>query len=349
MATCTPLRRHSYSAPASFLLDSCIAKVGCLSKKVDSVLVKVKRLQSKSVPDLSGERNSVISSVLDQLLASVVCDSTVTMARPRQCHHCHRLLSHPDHIGIGGGVNLCTLDHYELCPGGRQTGKDWTGCPVTDYDTEDDDSLDPGQDRSGQQDLSSNTQVPNSSSAEGGHVNNMAIKGPPVTKLDPSVLKAAFELAASDADRVELDLSDDEDTDDEEERLLNDEIASWQIKVDQEKQQSEDIKKLEKKRLKRERLDQLEMQKAELMNQSKALQKSFSTTPPAQQESRDKSLDQPTNLVIDNRILHEKASDLAAKQQRKNMDKLKKSVGDLTIGGIRALPGMTPAVEQFLT
>ena len=126
-------------------------------------------------------------------------------------------------------------------------------------------------------------------------------------------------------------------------------IASWQIKVDQEKQQAEDLKKLEKKRLKLAKSDQLEKQKAELMNQSKSLQKSFSTTNPAQRESRGSSLDQQPNLTVDNRVLHEKASDLAAKQQRKNMDKLQKSVGDLTIGGIRALPGMTPAVEQFRT
>ena len=102
---------------------------------------------------------------------------------------------------------------------------DREGCPVTDDDTEDDDYLEPGQDRAGQIGLCSNKQVPNNSSATelsgDGQDNNLVIKGPPVGKLDPSVLTAALDLAASNAERIELNLSDDEDTDDEEERILN--------------------------------------------------------------------------------------------------------------------------------
>ena len=46
-------------------------------------------------------------------------------------------LTHPNHVGIGSGVKQCTLGHYDLCPGGRKSGLDWTGCPATSTETSD--------------------------------------------------------------------------------------------------------------------------------------------------------------------------------------------------------------------
>ena len=85
------------------------------------MLGKVKdiKVNSRSVPDLTRGAYAVVNEYLDQLLASVVIQAEAKMTKPRQCHHCHRLLSHPEHIGVGSGRNLCTLDHFDLCPGGQ--------------------------------------------------------------------------------------------------------------------------------------------------------------------------------------------------------------------------------------
>ena len=136
---CTPIRHHSHSAKARILLDGCLVKLASLSQRFDTVLSTVRQGHSKSlsVLDIScGVVTAEVDYILDEILREVV-DRVPHIMPNKQCHHCHRPLSHPDHKGVGSGINYCSLEHYELCPGGRQTEKGWTGCPTTDEEVED--------------------------------------------------------------------------------------------------------------------------------------------------------------------------------------------------------------------
>ena len=74
---CVPLRRHSFSAPASLLLDGCLAKVDCLSRKVDIVLGTVRQVRSKSfsVSDLFSGVEREVESILDEVLVRVILEA----------------------------------------------------------------------------------------------------------------------------------------------------------------------------------------------------------------------------------------------------------------------------------
>ena len=116
-----PLKRQ-WSAPARLILESCITKASSLSKQVDSLAAKVISGRSGSLPNLSQDYTSteLVRIVLDSVLDSVVL-STAKMPRTGQCHHCHRQLAHPEHVGVMPGIDQCKLGHYDLCPGGRET------------------------------------------------------------------------------------------------------------------------------------------------------------------------------------------------------------------------------------
>ena len=102
--------------------------------------------------------------------------------------------------------------------------------------------------------------------------------------------------------------------------------------------------------IKKERLKQLEKQKAELLCHSKSYQVKNKVPAPALTRTSIPTVQPPEAAgQVQNRALHEKALNLAAKQQQKSVRNLQKGDDGLTIAGIRALPGMTPAVEQFLT
>ena len=339
--TCIPIRRHSYSAPPRLLIEGCLARVDRLSKQVDRVLDSVKQVRSKSVPDLTREVHTVVDAILDQILTSVVGSSRVgTMTKPRQCHHCHRPVNHPEHTGIMSGINQCTLSHYDLCPGGHKTGNDWTGCPDYDDGSDSDDSHI-------QSNSNTNTVI------EDKPVNNM-LPGKWSTQLDPSAIAESLATDMSKAEHVTLDqyveLSD--DTDDEEESLLQEEVARLKLQVEQEARARSDIEeqaKKDKKRLKKERLARLEKQRADLLSQSRAF-----ATRPATSSHTDRfteTVKRPvmTSDVTTGKTLQDKAAGLAAKQQRKAANSLHQHIDGLTMAGIRALPGMTPEVEQWVT
>ena len=151
VSSCTPLRRHSWSAPAGLLLEGCLSRVASLSRRVDRVRDQVRQSgQGRSSELDTWATDQIVESVLDGLLSCVIqSGESSNMSKSRQCHHCHRPLSHPEHDGIGAGVNQCTLEHFDLCPGGRKTSKDWTGCPVDDSDETEYDSSDRKEETSG--------------------------------------------------------------------------------------------------------------------------------------------------------------------------------------------------------
>ena len=331
--TCTPIRRHSYSAPSRLLLEGCLAKVDRLSRQVDRVLDRVKQVRSKSVSDLTSEVYTVVDTILDQILTRVVCSNMAgNMTKSRQCHHCHRPVNHPEHTGIMSGINQCTLAHYELCPGGRRTGKDWTGCPESDDESDSDDSH------------AQSTNLDTITDIEDKPANNL-LPG----QLDPSAIANALAIDMSKAEHVLLHQQVElEDTDDEEESLLQEEVARLKLQLEQETCARQEQAKKDKKRLKKDRLARLEKQKADLISQSRA----FQTRPAASHTDRHtEPVTRPvlTDEVVTGKTLQDKAGDLAAKQQRKAIQSLHQDIQGLTMAGIRALPGMTPEVEQWVT
>ena len=292
--------------------------------------------KSSSVPDLTSSAGLVFDFVED-LLSQVLEISKAKMNKTktaRQCHHCHRLLSHPEHAGVGSGINLCSLPHYELCPGGR-TGPDWTGCPDDSFDESSDEEDIAGVEQTAAAALSK---------AEGDDAvnlkednvlenNKMNISNP---TLNPYAVAKSLLEAASKAEQVVLD-HDSDSSDDEEEKILQSEIEKLRLQVTLDEDTKKKAEKKERKRLNRERL---EKEKADLLRKSKLLQ----TVPPIVKvtESRD-------NSSADN--LHKKSADFAAKQQQEAADRraaLQAGSGNLTIGNIRSQPGNASEVERLL-
>ena len=305
-----------------------MTKVAALTRQVDRVR------HSLSLNSLPG--HAVVGDLLDSLISSVVHQGESVMTRPRQCHHCHRPTSHPEHIGIGAGINICSLEHFELCPGGRQESLSWTGCPDLESDAE-----------SGEESV--RTVV-----GDGDHLEDLENKraeelsvgstSPSLaqemdlskTLLNATALANSLQEAASQAEHVLLDVDDDdeENTDDQEEEILLSEIE--QLKIQMEANSAKDkADRKEQKRLNRLRL---EKEKADLIRKSKANKKQVL----------------PSTLPVPNQFddqIQRKAADLAARQQRLAAERLadrQTGKDQLTISGVRSLPGSSLEVEKLL-
>ena len=104
-----PLRRHS-SSPPGLLLDNCLSKLSELSERVDKVTQLTRR---HSLGDLTvSNKDWEVNLVLTEIIAKAVAKGESNMStktKARQCHHCHRPTSHPDHTGVGAGANYCSL------------------------------------------------------------------------------------------------------------------------------------------------------------------------------------------------------------------------------------------------
>ena len=317
-----PLRRHS-SSPSSLLLDSCLSKVTGLSQRVDRVFDS---LQGTSLGELDrANPDSVVDWILDTILSLVVQEGECNMVKSRQCHHCHRPISHPEHAGIGSGVNLCTLGHYELCPGGRRTSPDWTGCPASATSSEEEtESEEKTNEVDKVADLEYREGVRNDTSKvnpilpaiDAGALARtlMLMTGPSKEgMLDASAVAKSIMEAAGIAERVELDCNDgdDESSDNEDDILLSEiEQLKNQVKKAEEeeaKQQQAKAKadRREQKRLNRKRLEE---EKADLIRRTKKV-----VFPPQLLPSQDTSADQ----------LQKKAAELAARQQKHAADRHK--------------------------
>ena len=252
---CIPLRHHSWSAPSRLLLDGCLSRVKSLSGQLDRVTNQVRdtRWLSLSVPDLSGSAASVVFHLLEDLMTEVVIGGSNMSGNVRQCHNCHRPLTHPDHVGIGSGVKQCTLGHYDLCPGGRKAGPDWTGCPAISTET---------SDVEGEGSTKTSADLKKVYDQESIKLDNVD------TTSDPySLVKSMLEEAGK-SDQIVIDGGTDS-SDDEEDKFLQSEIEKLKIQVESDEAKLKADKK-EKKRLNRERL---EKEKSELLKKAKAQQK----------------------------------------------------------------------------
>ena len=126
----------SSGATGSALIDQCLVRLRELGSKVD----RTRRLSeslSWAVPPppppspaaFSPKRLSPVEDIIEGLLDRTVMSGT---RAPSRCHECHGPLS-GYHKGYAHGVDICELEHYELCTGdileGRMKGQFWRGCP----------------------------------------------------------------------------------------------------------------------------------------------------------------------------------------------------------------------------
>ena len=310
------------------MLDNCLSKISTLSQKVDKVTDHLKRTRRHSLGDTSVDNPDLaVELILAEIMATVLKEGKSKTGKKRQCHHCHRPTSHPEHAGIGSGINLCTLSHFELCPGGRVASPDWTGCPdVSSAEETDTEEV-----------LDSNGLVTDG-------LGNVSLTTGVKFQLDRDAVDKSILEAVKIAERVDLDQdADDESTDDEEENILQSEIEKLKIQVQKAEQKDAETKlakaKAERKEQRRLARKRLEDEKADLIRRTKDFQPAPSTLP-AQQQARD-SVEQ----------LQKKAADLAARQQKQAADRrqiARAGVENLSIGGIRSLPGASDGVDRLL-
>ena len=271
--------------------------VNLLSKQVD-------RLRSLSVPDLTRESDRVVGQILDHLLDLVLDKGEWNMVKSRHCHHCHRPLSHPEHAGIASGVNQCTLDHFDLCPGGRKTSQDWTGCPIITSDTESDEAELGKQEAAELSGRSSNLGTVTYKDIYLDKEDGILVDNG-LAELDPKVPTDSLQ-----------DWDADTESDDEEERILQSEIEKLRVQVANDEAKFRSTEKRKQKMMQRQKLEQ---EKAELLHRAKAQQKLPSVQQSMVSNSFLGGLEQNHGRASRSTVttaadhLHEKATALAAK------------------------------------
>ena len=117
----SPLRRHSFSAPARL----CLGRLDLATKQLGQRILSLSSLVAQT---------SEASSQQQVLRQSTSWLSLHKMNRT--CHGCHALIDE-DHKDIPSGWQKCPLEHWSGCKGGIAEGKasngsEWRGCP-SDY------------------------------------------------------------------------------------------------------------------------------------------------------------------------------------------------------------------------
>ena len=110
---CVSLRRQSFSAPASLLLDGVLRRAGSLHEQLDKLTGQV-RERSKSMVSVTDPLSTHLSRRTERMV----------------CHGCHGVIGNGAHVGSSTGKNLCTRQHSHTCPGGIVDDSSWKACPI---------------------------------------------------------------------------------------------------------------------------------------------------------------------------------------------------------------------------
>ena len=278
---------------------------------------------------------SVVEELIEGLLETAMEQAVIKTKNP-VCHHCHAPRNDPVHTGVPCGVGACTNDHWQGCKGDITEGKDkkgklWTACPELfscDEDTEEDTEEDTDKEETVEQST------------------EFVLK-----ELPKSVAEAAAMLerglGEDSLKRKESDLSEDSDTDFEDDELKQQREEYERLQKDFE-QQALSRKAAERSARRAHRQQKLAVEKAELAQKMHDL------------KLKQASLNAPShpNVVLTTtgqaagtgRNLKSKISEHEAKKQRKAAAKLPhKQVEGITIGGIRTLPDMRHEVEDYIS
>ena len=323
----SPLRRHSFSAPARVCLARLDRATKTLGDRVQSLTQVVKSSSSLSLHPLSGESAAVgFPPSTPEKVSVGPCDTTMV----RTCHGCHAPLGeeHQDHPA---GRDKCQLEHWDGCRGGIVDGKaangsDWRGCPDGYKHVEEvSDGSDTGDEHHGD-----------------------------VSLLDPEKLAASTEENAGNEDLTDknvhlvtdvvskADLEEDEDV-----RLLRDLestnlLLKQQAAVGQAQEKSERERKIAMLRAENSKLTQ--SMKGDIGGAKYKSTNSHSVPNPKNRKHAKQNQD---SVSIDSSKIQEhlSRSQLAAAEYRPNDASL---YSGLDIKGIRKLPNIQAQVEMLI-
>ena len=310
-------------------------------------------LNDLRLPTLSS--GEVIGQLVDEIFTMVLLDSPKQMSKkPPQCHQCHAPLSDEVHVGIASGVGRCSLEHWIGCVGGITGGTDkhgklWASCPTEDLtDSESDSSSSDALDTT-QADLKTQKDELPGTLSEAAAVLLSSLENVSSHISPLSQLKQAQDLDVSDC------------SDDEELQNQRAELARLQKEFRAEEVASQVAAKLarsaQRKQKRARELAELARQTQILKDKKAALFASnqHSTSRAADKSGNSSSVGrqiQPSSSSTSRRDLKDKVAEHEAKKARKAAAKLAEQQlgqgGDLTIGGIRALPGVRREVEEYI-
>ena len=131
-------------ASGAALLDQCLARLRELGQSVERTR-KLSEGFNWTIPpappsspalQVSPTKSSFTTAVpspVKAIIEDIFQSSVMSVRAPSRCHECHGPLS-SYHKGYPHGIDACELEHYELCKGSIEEGKDrgghfWRGCP----------------------------------------------------------------------------------------------------------------------------------------------------------------------------------------------------------------------------
>ena len=116
------------------ILNACSEKLLQIDQRVDKLRSSERVFPAAPPPTPEPESSSAVVFIAE-ILSEVMASATGTKpkrAEPR-CHECHGPI-HGYHKNYPHGVNICELEHYDMCEGYISEGKNksghyWRGCP----------------------------------------------------------------------------------------------------------------------------------------------------------------------------------------------------------------------------
>ena len=137
------------------LLEACSEKLLKLDHRIDRIRSSVSELNPAAPPPTPEQEYSSDTSFVEQIVWDIMEKVTGTKPKraPPRCHECHGPLRGYHHE-YPHGINICELEHYDLCEGHILEGKNrsghfWRGCPKgyvppgsKEHDSGDSDSAD---------------------------------------------------------------------------------------------------------------------------------------------------------------------------------------------------------------
>ena len=291
-----------------------------LSGQVEQLTDKAQvHRRAQSTSDISSA-NTPPSSSGQELSDMVIIEREMAEQQPlskiRYCHHCHAPTDDPGHVGVPCGVGRCSLDHWQGCAGDIRGGKDshgkvWTGCDGDSSSTDEDDSQ-PEEEEDNEK------------------VNAKK-------HLPKTVAEAAKSLG------FEHDEVSESDSDDEEIRLQEEELAKLKAEVELNAalMAARAARSTERQLKKAKRKEDL-ARELQLLREKQATMAAMSGAGAAGYQS----------TGARNKDLKDKVSEHEAKKARKASAKLAKQSSqdaNITMAGIRSIPHIRRDVDSYIT
>ena len=300
---------------------------------------QLQRSQSIGFVNFSDQSSlGIVQQLVEEILTMSVDIHQPKSKKLPQCHQCHAPLSDEVHVGIPCGVGRCTLHHWEGCEGGipggtSKNGKLWAGCPSDSSGSETD-----CEDEENEEKLDSTVDSPGVKTAAEDSL-------PGATSLMFNLVESSPHIAPLSQIRQE---QDSECSDDEDLLRQREELARLRKEFHDQELASQAAAKAARSAERRHKRNQ---EKAEIARQTQILKdRQASLLASSITSSRTSNLP-ASSTGTRKKTLKQKVTEHEANKARKAAEKLAKQQlqGDVTMGGIRALPGIRQEVEDYIT